>query len=153
MEIENDQQPRNEAHSCVEGIILYKGNSIEVWRENPASKGLLENVCEVNVFCNILKVLLVKSSSNEKGDILFLLAHNMQFRFFRLSMNGEIDILHEGTLQNPDTEKINENSIVFISQLSSGNTNYKQSSGLIGIYAHYTNINVITFRESSGEIL
>lgn len=119
MEVEHEDAntQSNKNSPCVDALVLYKVNSIEVWRENPMNNGRIENISEVNVFCNILKLLVIKSSgsSAEKGDILFLLASNMQFRFFRLSTKCEIIILHEGVLRNPDSESITDTTLVFVS--------------------------------------
>ena len=60
--------------------------------------------------------MFVIKTNSEKGDILFLITANMQFRFFRLGMKSEIQILHEGILNNPDNEEINERAIIFLSQ-------------------------------------
>lgn len=121
-------------------IVMCKSNSIEIWRHNNLKKGTIEMVYELNLYCNILRLFVIKSSSLKRSDILFILSEDLSFRFFRLSLNGGVQILSEGRLRNTDSERITDAAIVFLSQIS---TSAQDSSGIIGIYAFYKNINVI----------
>lgn len=63
-------------------------------------------------------------------------------------------MLSEGNLRNEDLEKINEEAISFISQSKSStrSTNSYESNGVIGVYAYFQSISIISFKETRGEI-
>ncbi|KAL4467771.1 hypothetical protein ABPG74_013106 [Tetrahymena malaccensis] len=144
MEIESEQ------HSNLTNVlILYKQNTIELWRQNSISKGFLENIAEVQVYCNILKVAVIKSSDSQKSDIIFIISDDLQYRFFRVNIKGEVQVIEQGVVQNLDQEKISDVSQVFVSQLK---INKQESNCIIGIYAYYKNINLIVCKEFEGEI-
>lgn len=50
-------------NDLVDVIVLSKSNSFEFWRRSERSKGYLECACEVSLYCNILKLFVIKVSN------------------------------------------------------------------------------------------
>jgi len=82
MDIERDNSTETaDNNNILDAIIMCKSNSLEIWQCSAGRKGYLECCSEVNLFCNILRVFVVKSSLKSQPDTLLVINADLEYRF------------------------------------------------------------------------
>lgn len=79
MDIESNNPENND--DILDAIVMCKSNSLEIWQCSAGRKGYLECCCEVNIFSNILRVFVVKSSLISQPDTLLVINTDLEYRF------------------------------------------------------------------------